>query len=120
MDILARIRFGGRNRRRNGESGQSLAETSLVFPMLIAIMVGAVNLAQVAYRSIEVANSAKAGTQYGCQNGFTAAADAVDSPSFASQGVDSEGLAEGGAIRSRFRHASGRQAPIKREILAWG
>jgi Flp pilus assembly protein TadG len=73
MSILARIRFGGRNRRRNGESGQSLAETSLVFPMLITIVVGAVNLAQVAYTSIEVANAAKAGAQYGCQNGFTAA-----------------------------------------------
>ena len=58
--------------QRNGERGQSLVETALVFPLLIAMLVGAVEMARVIYASIAVANAAKAGAQYACKNGYTA------------------------------------------------
>lgn len=57
---------------RNGERGQSLVETALVFPVLITMLVGAVAMARVVNASIGVANAAKAGAQYACKNGFTA------------------------------------------------
>lgn len=55
-----------------GEAGQALLETALVFPLLITILVGAAELARVAYGAIEVANAARAGAQYGTQSGYTA------------------------------------------------
>jgi Flp pilus assembly protein TadG len=55
-----------------GERGQSLVETALVFPVLITMLVGAVEMARVARASIAVANAAKAGAQYGGESGFTA------------------------------------------------
>jgi Flp pilus assembly protein TadG len=57
---------------RDGECGQALVETALIFPLLIAILLGAAELARVAFAAIEVANAARAGAQYGAQNGFTA------------------------------------------------
>lgn len=70
MRIWTRIRKGWRGGSR--ESGQSLVETALVFPILISMLVGAADLAQVGYYSIQVENAARAATEYGCQNGFTA------------------------------------------------
>jgi Flp pilus assembly protein TadG len=55
-----------------GECGQSLVETALVFPLLVTMLVGTVEMARVVNASIEVANAAKAGAQYGCKNGYTA------------------------------------------------
>jgi Flp pilus assembly protein TadG len=57
---------------RCGERGQSLVETALVFPVLVTMLVGSVEMARVVRASIAVANAAKAGAQYGCENGFTA------------------------------------------------
>jgi Flp pilus assembly protein TadG len=54
------------------DAGQSLVETALIFPLLIALLIGAAELARVAYAAIEVSNAAKAGVQYGAQNGSTA------------------------------------------------
>jgi Flp pilus assembly protein TadG len=61
-----------RTTARHGEAGQALVETALVFPLLITILVGAAELARVAYGAIEVANAARAGAQYGTQSGYTA------------------------------------------------
>ena len=61
-----------RKTARYGEAGQALVETALVFPLLITILVGAAELARVAYGAIEVANAARAGAQYGTQSGYTA------------------------------------------------
>jgi len=55
-----------------GERGQSLVETALVFPVLVTMMVGAVEMARVVRASIAVANAARAGAQFGSQNGYTA------------------------------------------------
>lgn len=54
------------------EAGSALIETAAVLPLLITIVVGAAELARVAYAAIEVANAARAGAQYGTQSGFTA------------------------------------------------
>lgn len=54
------------------EAGQALVETALVFPVLIALLVGTFEMARVAYAAIEVANAARAGAQYGAQSGYTA------------------------------------------------
>jgi Flp pilus assembly protein TadG len=56
----------------HGETGQSLVETALVLPLLVTILLGGAEVAQVAYAAIEVANAARAGAQYGAQNGGTA------------------------------------------------
>ncbi|MFP5204231.1 MAG: TadE/TadG family type IV pilus assembly protein [Acidobacteriota bacterium] len=55
------------------ESGQALVELSVALSLLVLILLGAVEFGQIAYSSIEVANAAKAGVQYGAQNGYTAA-----------------------------------------------
>lgn len=55
------------------ESGQALVEASLSIPFLLLILVGAAELARVAYASIEVSNAAKAAVQYGAQNTASAA-----------------------------------------------
>jgi Flp pilus assembly protein TadG len=64
-----------RERARRGagsESGQALVELSVAISLLVLILLGAVEFGQIAYTSIEVANAAKAGVQYGAQNGYTA------------------------------------------------
>jgi Flp pilus assembly protein TadG len=62
-----------RLRRFGGEHGQSLVETALVFPVLVIMLVGVVEMARVVCASIAVVNAAKAGAQYGSETGFTAA-----------------------------------------------
>jgi Flp pilus assembly protein TadG len=59
-------------RRVAGETGSALVETAAVLPLLITILIGGAELARVAYAAIEVSNAARAGAQYGAQNGFTA------------------------------------------------
>ena len=61
------------------DAGQALVETALIFPMLVALLIGAAEFARVAYAAIEVANAARAGVQYGAQSG----ADASDSTGIA-------------------------------------
>jgi Flp pilus assembly protein TadG len=52
---------------------QALVELALTVPMLVALLIGAAELARVSYVAIEVANAAKAAAQYGAQNATTAA-----------------------------------------------
>lgn len=52
-----------------GESGQALVETALTVPVLVLMLLGAVELGQVTYGAIEVTNAAKAGVQYAAMNG---------------------------------------------------
>lgn len=54
--------------RRGGESGQALVETALTLPILVLLLLGAGELARVAYAAIEISNAAKAAVQYGTQN----------------------------------------------------
>jgi Flp pilus assembly protein TadG len=53
-----------------GEAGQALLEMALVMPLFALLLVGAAELARVAFAAIEVANAARAGAQYGAQSPF--------------------------------------------------
>ena len=57
---------------RGHGAGQALVETALTVPMLIVVLIGAAELARVAYMAIEVSNAASAAVRYGAQNGTTA------------------------------------------------
>jgi Flp pilus assembly protein TadG len=50
------------------DPGQSFVEIALTLPVLILLLVGAAELARVAYVAIEVANAAKAAVAYGAQS----------------------------------------------------
>ena len=58
--------------RTNREAGQSLVELALVLPVLLLILVGAIEVGRMGYAAIEVSNAARAGVAYGAQNVFTA------------------------------------------------
>lgn len=69
-----KVRFRRTNlRRTDAEQGQALVETALVVPILALLLLGAAELARVAYASIEVSNAARAGVAYGAQNLGTSA-----------------------------------------------
>jgi Flp pilus assembly protein TadG len=55
------------------ERAQALVELGLTLPMLVVLLMGAVEFARAAYTGIEVSNAAKAAVQYGGQNNTTAA-----------------------------------------------
>jgi Flp pilus assembly protein TadG len=57
---------------RGGEAGQAAVELALLMPFLALLLIGAVELARVAYAAIEVSNAAKAAVQYGAQSRATA------------------------------------------------
>lgn len=57
----------------DNESGQSLVEMALSLPLLVLLLLGTVELAQVCYGAIAVSNAAKAAAQYAAQNSTTAA-----------------------------------------------
>jgi Flp pilus assembly protein TadG len=54
------------------EEGGAIVETALTAPMLLALVMGAVEFSRVAYAAIEVSNAARAGVSYGAQSGLTA------------------------------------------------
>ena len=53
-------------------AGQGLVELALTVPLFTLLLVGAAELASVAWASIEVSNAARAGAQYGIQSHITA------------------------------------------------
>jgi Flp pilus assembly protein TadG len=52
-----------------GDAGQAILETAVTLPLLFLMLVGACELARVAYAATEVANAARAAAQYGAMNG---------------------------------------------------
>jgi|HubBroStandDraft_3_1064219.scaffolds.fasta_scaffold344158_1 Flp pilus assembly protein TadG len=50
------------------QSGQSLVEVALLTPILLALLVGGIELGRYAYISILVGNAARAGAAYGAQS----------------------------------------------------
>jgi Flp pilus assembly protein TadG len=50
------------------ESGQSLLEVALLLPILVAMLLGVIELGRYAYISILVGNAARAGAAYGAQS----------------------------------------------------
>ena len=53
---------------RRGECGGSLVETALTLPVLVTVLLGAVEFARLAYTSIEVSSAARAAVSYGAQS----------------------------------------------------
>jgi Flp pilus assembly protein TadG len=71
MTVTGSTRIGvalGRRSRFRNDSGQSLLELALLLPMLIAMLLGVIELGRYAYISILVANAARAGAAYGAQS----------------------------------------------------
>ena len=56
-----------------GQSGASLVELALLSPLLVVLLLGAGDFGRVLYWSITLAQSARAGAQYGAQNTAAAA-----------------------------------------------
>lgn len=56
-------------RTLRSQSGQSLLEVALLTPLLLALLVGAIEIGRYAYISILVGNAAHAGAMYGAQSG---------------------------------------------------
>jgi hypothetical protein len=54
---------------RDEDCAQALVELSISLPLLLLLLLGAVELGRVAYASIEVTNAAKAAAAYGAMNG---------------------------------------------------
>jgi Flp pilus assembly protein TadG len=50
------------------QSGQSLVEVALLTPILLALLIGGIELGRYAYLSILVGNAARAGAAYGAQS----------------------------------------------------
>jgi Flp pilus assembly protein TadG len=57
-----------RHRGKRPASGQSLVEVALVTPLLLALLIGAVEMGRFAYLGILVGNAARAGAAYGTQS----------------------------------------------------
>jgi Flp pilus assembly protein TadG len=57
--------------RQGDDAGQAMVEFALTMPLLILLLLGAVELARVAFASIELSNAARAAAQYGAQNATT-------------------------------------------------
>lgn len=78
-----RTSIGRRRNPLHRQSGQSLVEVALLTPLLLAILLGSIELGRYAYFSILVGNAAHAGALYGAQGiaqaasttGITQAAD---------------------------------------------
>jgi Flp pilus assembly protein TadG len=51
------------------ESGSALVETALTFPVLIALLLGAVELGDMASKATQMTNAARAAAQYAAMNG---------------------------------------------------
>jgi Flp pilus assembly protein TadG len=57
--------------RRRSQGGQAMVELAVAIPLLMIVIVGAVDFGTACYISIEVTNAARAGAQYGAQNAIT-------------------------------------------------
>ena len=55
--------------RLRSQTGASLVELAVVMPFLVLLLLGAIDFGRAYYLSIEVANAARAGAQYGAVNG---------------------------------------------------
>jgi hypothetical protein len=54
---------------RRSDSGNALVETALTMPLLVLLLIGAVELGDLAYRATEMSNAARAAAQFAAMNG---------------------------------------------------
>jgi Flp pilus assembly protein TadG len=76
---------GCRGTRHGSENGQALVELALSVPLLILMLLGAVEMGRLSYAAVEVSSAAKAAAQYAILNG--GAYSSTDST-----GLDSTGM----------------------------
>jgi len=77
---------------RTNEAGQSLVEVAISLPLLLLLLLGAMEFGQLYYVAIEVTNAAHAGAQYGAQNKITASDNAGMQSLALADGVNVSGL----------------------------
>lgn len=58
-------------RFRSDDRGQSIVELAIIAPLLVLLIVGAIDIGAFMYDGIEVGNAARAGVQYGVSNKLT-------------------------------------------------
>ena len=63
------LKLGRFNLLCRADNGSAIAETALVMPLLLVILVGSVELGDFAYRATEMTNAARAAAQYAAMNG---------------------------------------------------
>lgn len=56
-------------RFRHSESGSAMVETALTFPFFVALLLGAVEMGDLAYKSVEITNAARSAAQYAASTG---------------------------------------------------
>lgn len=59
-------------RASRAQAGSALIEFVIALPLLMLLLLGVVEIGRYAYFAIQVGNAARAGVQYGAQNGVTA------------------------------------------------
>ena len=87
--ILTRRLRRPRSARIRSQAGSSLVELAIVLPFLSLLALGAIDFGRAYYLSIEVANAARAGVQYGVKNSTDLAG--MQNAAY-SDGVDVPGL----------------------------
>jgi Flp pilus assembly protein TadG len=87
-------RFGVRRSQPclRADRGQGLVELALTLPFLMFILLGGAEFARFAWASIETANAARAGVQYGAQTNVTASDNAGITTAALNDGVNLSGL----------------------------
>jgi Flp pilus assembly protein TadG len=61
----------------NDSSGVSLIEMAFVFPLLVALLLGAAEYGRLCYVGVEVTNAAHAGAEYGTQSRIAAQSNSI-------------------------------------------
>ena len=83
------------NRLRSSEEGSALVELALSVPLLLVMLLGAVEFARVAYASIEVANAAHSAAMYAASSSGAS----TDRPGITNAAVaDSPDMVGGNAV----------------------
>lgn len=54
---------------RRSEAGSALVETALTLPVIVAMLVGSVEMGDLAYKATEMSNAARAAAQFAAMNG---------------------------------------------------
>lgn len=107
--MISRRRRTGTGRR--GEAGLALVEFALIVPLLMMLLVGAVETGRYMYYSILVGNAARAGVQYGSLSYFNANDSAGISAAAKADGQNVSGLTATGGLVCSCWNGSG-AAPL--------
>jgi Flp pilus assembly protein TadG len=88
------MKGGDRNLRMRSQRGQSLVEVVLLTPVVLALLLGTIEMGRYAYLSILVGNAARAGAAYGAQS-LPLSVDAIGIQTAADNDFQNNGPATG-------------------------